>query len=476
MKKVLFPLMMVLALVMAAAMPQVALAGAYGTTFTTSITYQNVGSATTSDLRILFFSSPDDTTPIEIERPDLAPNASTSLFIGGLSEIGAGFQGSAVMVSDQPMLATMVQIPQDATGAVRNRPLSNGFSAGSGQVLIATVLKNMFDQTTRFAVQNAGGSPTQVTIRFINTEANEVHSFSETIEPQAALHVDAGQISQLGSVFNGSAVISAAAGGEIVASAMELNVAGTGASAFEGVSQGATTYYMPSALCQAFGGQSTSYAVQNTSLTTSTSVTVTYYNLSGNQVATHTKTVGPGAKQSFPACDAPGMPTNFNGSAVVHSTSTEVVAIGKAFGLGLSTAFIGAAGGHSELALPYVRWATDANWLASNDRGQRTFLAIQNIGSNTIPAGQITIDYISPTGQVLGSHTYNQPLGPGIKFNSNPTNGGLTEFGYAGGGFGGGAVVRGPAGAELAVIARVASRIPSTGGQVSEDYNGMPLP
>lgn len=476
MKKRLFPMMLVLALVFAAALPQVALAGAYGTTFTTSITYQNVGSTATTDLSILFFSSPDDTTPTEIARPNLEPMASTSLFIGSLTEIGAGFQGSAVMVSDQPMLATMVQVPQDPTGAVRNRPLSNGFSAGSGQVLIATVLKNTFDQTTRFAVQNAGGASTEVTITFFNTSAAEVHSMSETIEPQAALHVDAGQISQLGASFNGSAVIEAAAGGEIVASAMELNVSGNGASAFEGVSNGATTYYMPSALCQAFGGQNTSYAIQNTSLSTQTSVTVTYYDLSGNEVASDTKNIGPGAKQSFVACDASGMVSNFNGSAVVESTATEVVAIGKAFGLGLSTAFIGAPGGQASLALPYVRWATDANWLASNDRGQRTFLAIQNIGSNTIPANQITIDYIGPNGAVLGSHTYDEALGPGIKFNSNPTNGGLTEFGYAGGSFGGGAVVRGPAGAELAVIARVASRIPSTGGQVSEDYNGMPLP
>jgi hypothetical protein len=473
MKGRLFVVMVILALAIAGIHPQVALAGAYGTTFTTSITYQNVGGSATTNLEILFYSSPDDTTPTSIPRTNLAPNASTSLFIGSLSEIGTGFQGSAVMVSDQPMLATMVQLPQNST-TVLNRPLSNGFSAGTNTVLIATVLKNTFDQTTRFAVQNAGAAATDVTVTFYNTNAQQVHQLTQNIAPQAAYHIDAGQISQLGSAFNGSAVIQAAAGGEIVASVMELNINGNGASAFEGVGQGAQSYYMPSALCKAFGGQDSAYAVQNTDLGTDTNVTVRYYNAAGTEVASETQNVGPGSKKSFIACNATGMATGFSGSAVVSSDATDIIAIGKVFGLGLSTAFIGAAQGNAKLALPYVRWATDANFNAMNNRGQRTFIAIQNIGGSEIPANQIKIDYIDPSGNIVGTHTYNQALGPRTKFNSNASLAGLSEFGYAGGTFGGGAIVTGPAGSQLAVVARVASK--TTTGQVSEDYNGMPVP
>ena len=48
---------------------------------------------------------------------------------------------------------------------------------------------------------------------------------------------------------------------------MELDITSIGLKAFEGVATGELKFYMPSALCLAFGGQQTSYAVQNTSLT-----------------------------------------------------------------------------------------------------------------------------------------------------------------------------------------------------------------
>ncbi len=449
---------------------------AYNTQFTTSITYQNVDTEPTTALQILFYAAGSG-TPIAIPRPNLNPGAGTSLFVGSLSEIQPGFQGSAVIQSDKRLVATLVQLPQNSP-TVKNRPLSNGMDAGSANVLLATVLKNQFSSTTRFSVQVTDSEANNLTIKFYDTSANLVHTIVQNNVPaNSSFYVDAGTISQLGSSFNGSAVIEArrsnGSDGAAVASAMELSTTGPAVSAFEGVASGAMTVYMPSAICNAFGGQNSAYAVQNTSLTTSTNVTVAYSN-----GVNHTQSIGPGAKASFVACNAPGMPAGFSGSATVTSTSTPIIAIGKVYGLGLSTAFLGVPSGAAKLALPYVRWT---QCCYDNGQRQRAYIAIQNIGSSPIPSGALSIRYVDRDGNTVVTHTFNQTIGVGEKVNSNPyfnSDPGAAEFGYyQDGGFGGGAIIEcTEPGCQVAAIARVSSRVPADGSTVAEDYNGIPVP
>jgi hypothetical protein len=353
--------------------------------------------------------------------------------------------------------------------------MSNGFKEGSQNMLIASVLKNAFSkqQYTIFGVQNAGGSPVQVTFEFYSDSATPVHSFTQTIQPGAGFPVDTGNISQLGSTFSGSAVLKTS-GGSIVASAMELDNNDYGSKAFEGVGQGATTVYMPSALCKFNAGsgviQSTNYAVQNTDPSNNANITVTWSN--GNTI---TKTdIPPFNKAVFNGCEG-GNPDGFLGAATITS-NRPVVALGKVAGGGLSTAFIGFTAGTDESALPYVRWAKDDNWFAGTM--QRATLAIQNIGSGPI-TGNIIVSYINPDGTVAGTHTIpvtNMQVGE--KVNSNPTNAGLSEFGCHNDctSFGGGAVVEGPGGSELAVLARLTSYVPASGQRVGEDTNALPFP
>jgi len=462
--------LVILAIAFAGFIPNVQ-AQAYSTSYTTSVTYQNVGTAATTSLQVLFYALPTTTTPITITRPNLAAGAGTSLYIGSLAEISAGFRGSAVMQSDQPLLATLVQLPQ-GSATVKNRPLSNGFSSGAAQSLIATVIKNTYDTNTVFSVQNVDSQTNNIAIKFYDTSAALIDTITASIEPGASFYVDAGLEAGLGASFNGSAVITALrsdlTNGNIISSAMELAIVGTGNKAFEGVATGSMTFYMPSALCEAFGGTNTAYAVQNTSLTTATNVTVTYSN-----GATEAQNILPGAKKSFIACNAAGMATGFSGSATVVSATTPVVAIGKAYGLGLSTAFVGASSGSARVALPYVRWASNANWAAGTQ--QRVNLTIQNVGGAAI-TGDILVQYIDRDGVVVGTHTITADLAVGTKTNSNATNAGLTEFGvYAGPQYGGGVLVIAPAGSQIAVVARVSTQV-SAGVFASEDYNGMAAP
>jgi hypothetical protein len=475
---------------------------AYTTRFVTSITYQNVGTGPAS-LRLQFYNQ-NSGTAINVPLPNLPQNAGSSIFVGSITDPGfaSGFRGAAVLSSDQPIVATMVQVPQGST-TVRNRPLANGFSAdgGAANFLIATVLKNTFDQTTQFSVQNVDSSAADVTVRFINADSaagaigSQVAQVTRTNVPAGSVvYFDAGTLPEItAATFNGSAQISAVrtgstTPGRIVATALELNIVGTGASSFEGVSGGSTTVYLPSAICNAFGGQSTAYAVQNTNAPGGQALTVevTYRGRPENTTAaletfTTTASIAAGAKQSFNGCGATGgptgMPAGYTGSATIRVTAGtgNIVAIAKVFGAGLSTAAPGVSVGASRLALPYVRYS-----VSQFDSGarQRTFIAIQNVGTATLAAGAVTVRYLDKNGTVVGTHTLGA-IAASEKVNSNPlfannatgTAGGPgDEFGYyADGTFGASAIIEGPAGSQLVAVARVQSI------GVGEDYNGIPV-
>jgi hypothetical protein len=437
---------------------------AYTASFSTSITYQNVGAAAAT-IAIVYYK--EDGSNVTFPAGTLNAGASSSVFAGSVTGLSAGFQGSAILSSNEPVVATLVQVGQ-GTGAPKNRPLSNGFSAGSSKVLIATALKNAFGVSTKFSVQNASAGNVDLTIKFFNTTSSTpVHTINvAALALGAAKYIDVGATAALPDGFSGSATVDAvqtgtSTGADIVASALELGVAGPYAAAFEGVASGSAKVYMPSALCNAFGGYNSAYAVQNTGAAAAT-VNVAYAN-----GATQSAVIQPGAKASFQTCAATGMTQGYSGSATIDAGSGTIVAIGKVSGLGVTTAFVGANSGAAKLACPYVRWS-DTQYPGAR---QRVFLAIQNIGSAA--TGPVTIDYIDKTGTKVGNTITIATIAAAGKANSNAKDAGAAaaEFGtYTDGSFGGGAIISGPAGAQLVAIARVQSADSATVG-VGEDYN-----
>lgn len=461
---------LVLALVLMLAMiPVVGAQGpAYQTAFTTSITYQNV-EAQSSTIQIDFYGEGSGVA-IPITQNDLPGGAGASIFVGSISTINPAFRGSAVLSSSRRIVATLVQVPQNNT-AVKNRPLSNGFEGDAGRTtfLVPTTLKDRFATTTVFSVQNVDSQSGNVFVEFYDASAGGalVHTTATTALPAgSAKYYDLGLISELPANFNGSAIVKSTS--NVVASAMELSTNGGAASAFEGVPEGATTVYMASALCQAFGG-TTSYAVQNTSSSTA-NVTVTYK--PGNQ--TDTAEIGPGAKASFVGCNA--LPAGSSGSAVITSDQ-DIVAIGKVFGAtssaAYSTAFGGATAGADTIALPYVRWS--ATQYTTGAR-QRAFIAIQNVGGSAV--SNVVVSYRNSAGTEVCSQTI-ATIDAGAKANSNPSTtnnaAACAEFGFnSDGTTGGGAIITGPDGSQLVAVVRIQS-INSSNQAVAEDYNGTPV-
>jgi hypothetical protein len=440
---------------------------AYLTPFLTSITYQNVGSASTTQLTFYFYNSQDANayfTYTPTDPPQLAPGASGSLYVGSLSATTGGFNGAVKIVSDQPILQTIVQIPQ-STPDIIVRPISNGFSTTTtgSTSYIATVLKKKYGATTVFSIQNVGQSQTTITINLYLDTGAPGPQWPEIIQPGGAYIFDAGSDPNLPdydsttgvnpyryTIFNGSAVVTSS-NGPIAATVMEKDTGGTGAKTFEGFASGSYTMYMPSALCN-YSGSSSAFAVQNISQIQSTYVTVSYYN--GSNYYIQTATIPANTKASFQTCQAPSIPSPFSGTATITSSYTNIIAVGKITGAGMSTAYNGVSTGAAKLSLPYIRWATDDHFL--NNSYQRAFLAIQNLSNYTQPAG-VMVKYIDKNGTTY-IHTLPSIL-PYAKANSNfsMTTPGTGDFGYYSSGSAGGGVyiicTSGPC--QLAAIARL---------------------
>jgi hypothetical protein len=270
MKRLLVAFALVLALLVAG-VPTAGAAPAYTTQWAVSITYQNTGLAP-AQVSFTFYSEGSG-SPISVSAPNLAVNASNSLSIAQVSQLTSSFKGSAVLSSDQPVVATLVQF--DPSKAVLNRPLSNGFSAAdaSTKQLIATVLKQNSNHSTYFSIQNTETSNINVTVSFYRPgQAAAVATFPiNNLPPNAAKYVDVKDIPALPNGFSGSAIVTARITGTntpaaTVVTVDELQVNGNSAKSFEGSPKSGARVYMPSAGCQAPSGANTfntAYAIQN---------------------------------------------------------------------------------------------------------------------------------------------------------------------------------------------------------------------
>jgi hypothetical protein len=402
------------------------------------------------------------------------------------------------MASSQPLVATVVQFSEDS--GFKMRLLSNGFQGAqsSDTFLIATTLANTFDRTTVFSVQNTEAEEVTATVTFYDTTGASVGSVDYDVPAYSTKYIEMDSTGDTGlssSTFNGSAKVTAVlksdgtTAANVVAGISELYTNRNVAANFEGIPDfdAANTIYMSTGLCESFG-LDTFYAVQNAATTGDADITVHYFDKNGNAVADDGPyTIGPGQKKSIRTCD-PSDNTDmsgFTGAAVVESVGSKIVAIGKAQGSAnapeagkedVFAIFMGQKGGFEVLALPFVRWASDANFNASSNVGgkQRAYIAIQNLESSQIT---VDCDYSDKDGNVVATHNLTIPANS--KANTNASLAGALgqsgmnagEFGYyTDGSFGGAVICDAGTGNEIIAIARV--QHPGAG----EDYNGAQVP
>ena len=464
--------------------------------FTTRIYVQNPNPNPASGI-INFFDELGSGMPHSVNVSfNLNSNGSTEILVGTLSGLGSGWKGSAVISADQPVVAASVQVPPSGYGHM----MSNAFTSaeGASDLFLTTFLRDVGDEVSLFGVQNIESEAINIRARFIDTFGNPVITPTLVLQANTAKFFDAANAAAtigagFPATFNGSVVVTATKVSDgspariVGISETRRNDASPNrfrAYAFEAIplSAGAQTIYMSTALCKfGIGSQTTFFAIQNLSFNSPTVITVTYTTVTGTTPSPNVQNLPPLAKVSVNPCQTNGE-AEYSGAATITSSSQPIAAVGKAAQTDgpptqprFTTAFLAQASGASRLAVPYIRWSP-------NPPGTdfRSFVAIQNIGSTLIPAGQLTVTYYDQNGIVAANCTSVVAMAVGAKLNSTAANTFPADFTCSpavgvSSSFIGSAVIQGPSGSNLLAIVR--NFAPAASAQIhTEDFNAILLP
>ncbi len=442
---------------------------AYETPFVASVVYQNLSSSQTATIGLRYFNENSGTNSAQVTNATIPILGNKSVYLGNLYQRATNFRGSGVLTSTHDIASVVVYNPQYSS-TVRAFPIVQTSTNGAGTMYFATAVKKAFasQMTSVFAVQNVGsGNISTITLTLYNSNGTTQSTHTYNNLPAKATHYfDLRQLTSVGNNFSGSATVTASSG-SIYATAFEFSEGFTYAQGFEATSSGASSVFMPTALCGYFG-VSSSYAVRNVG-TSSTNITITYSDITTPQTYSN---LAPNAKASFVVCDH--VSSGYSGAAkITTSSGGSVVVVGKAFNNNFQAAVTGVATPDDTWALPFVRW-TQSNW--DNGTRQRTYLAISNLGTSSV--SNVKVYYLDRNGCIADIHTISS-IAAGAKAPSNPyinSDSDTSEFGYGPSyQYGGSVIVVGPTNSQLVVLARTSTHIggASTDTLISEDYTGI---
>jgi hypothetical protein len=434
--------------------------------YTTSITYQNIGSDV-AHVTITYI--PDGSSdPVALTQPDLPIGASQTVILSNLDPSTASTRGSVRIKSDVEIAILASQVPVNTT--VIGRGMSAASQAGSSQAWLPNLSKAA-GVTTVLALQNQDAVPADLKVTFYGGTSPVVVD-KLAIPAGASTYLDLADISALGTSFNGTALIqSTQTGTSSPGRVSGVSLISTGIStevyATESIASGGNTLYMPLALCYGMGGMSTTYYVFNTDASQPATVSVAYSN-----GKTDTASIAALSGRSFNACSPSGVLSGYSGSAVISSNGPGILAVGRIKLLGMAATFVGQSSGTSRLALPSALYSTAGY---SSGQKYRTQVIVMNLGSN-LAAGAVKAKFYGKDGALIGTYTF-----PAFAANSrqdvNATKLGSSgaEFGYySDGSSGGSMVIEGPAGSSLMALAWQ-TRVAGSGTYAGDAYNAIPV-
>lgn len=262
-----------------------------GTTFAQITNYdadfqvQNLSDTNQASVVITFYNQ-DGSVAATVS--DTIPAGSSTTYSPLPGSVPAGFNGSVVISSDQPVAA--IANVKGNSGAYGSSYSS--FDQGSSSVGLPLINKDFFGINTWFNVQNTGSAATTVTVSYSGTSCTE----NATIQPSAAATFDQSTNTCLPSAYNGAATITTGNPSDtIVATVMQA--ADIGLFAYNGFATGSTDPVFPLVTNNWFGIE-TGIQIQNTG-STATTVTVSYTPSQAGTACTETGTIQPGAAETF---------------------------------------------------------------------------------------------------------------------------------------------------------------------------------
>lgn len=256
-------------------------AQAFFFTYTAGFQVQNL-SGTQANIQITFYNAAPG-GGVAGTLPDTIPgNGSKTYF--PISAVPSGFNGSAVISSDQQVAAVVNILGNNGIAGASYV----GFNQGNTSLQIPLLMKGNYGYNTWFKVQNAGSSTATVNVNY-----SDGTSASQSVPPGASATFDQSVESHSATVF--AATVSSSQ--PLVATVIEESAQVM--FAYNGFTGGSTAPVMPLVNANYFG-YITGIQIQNGGGST-TNVTVSYTPAPGfpGTACTETQTIGPGQSQTF---------------------------------------------------------------------------------------------------------------------------------------------------------------------------------
>ena len=248
----------------------------------------------------------------------ILPHGSLTYELATIPELPGGFEGSAVVASDQPILAVANVRALGADSLLSY----NGILTGATEVVLPIIVRDYYDWNTDFWVQNVGSTSANVTMTYYPSTGNS-HVATDSIPPGASHIYRQEEIPELGTSFIGWVLVEA---DEPVAVVVEQWLStDANASAYNGIAiADADVSILSPRQQKEVDGWSSGVSIMNLGEVDAT-ITPYWYAGDGSEVWTETNTVPPGAFITY-YLPAYGMPDGFDG-ALVGSADQPVVAL-----------------------------------------------------------------------------------------------------------------------------------------------------
>lgn len=364
-------------------------------TYNAGFQIQNLSDTDDANVSIAYYNQ-DGTANVPAVNVTISAGSSQTFFP---IDSTAGFDGSVVISSDQPVAAIANVL---ANGLAFGASYTS-FSGGSASVNLPLIMKGNSGFDTWFNVQNTNTTgDVNVTVAYANTACTE----TDTIAPGAAATFTQSTNACLPAGYVGAATVTAT-GGDVVATVIETGT--TTLFAYNGFTAGAPDPVIP--LVNANNsGYITGIQIQNSGAA-STDVTVDYTPSAGapGTACSETKTIAAGASATFalyafslagdpdPGTDDCAFGATFVGSASISQSGSEnLVAIVNQLNLASAKASsyngFDPSAASGEVLMPLIM---------DRNSGFYTGLNAINIGS----ASTVTCTYTSNDGSVTQSVT-----------------------------------------------------------------------
>jgi hypothetical protein len=237
-------------------------------------TWFNVQNAGSGDANVTVQYIPGSSGSAHTEGPvTIKPGAAHTFDQRGMGALGAKFVGSAVVTSNEPIVATVMQVGE----TFKNMMGYNGFTGGSTEVSLPLIMANNSGFYTGIQVQNVGTSATSITIDY---GSNLAGSFAPANDTASLAAGESKTFLQAGGQWTGTYIGSATVtttGQPVVAIVNQVKLTGTAlGTAYNGFDPAKATNKVSAPLIMANNsGYYTGVQVMNVG-SSATTITVTY--------------------------------------------------------------------------------------------------------------------------------------------------------------------------------------------------------